>query len=300
MPTVTHLEQDMHHAHISTHHLQHGQAHLRSGAPSSKASSVMSEDLSAVEDDEAAEEREMEQLMAAQQKEAADMQRRHTQQMQEKREAMTRRKLERKQSALGGSLGMGSASSMSSLGDHGPSSGRASIDGGHAQGAVSQHGAFVATGRPPKPASHQGLAAHAAGGAGGPAPLQGPAPPGATPPGSPGVAAGTHVAGTHVGACPREAIHDRDFHFLGACSDRDPFCHRVERPRALPLLRRRGDAQSKAAATQRSPLRYIDPDPLNLIGARLGRVHELDLVQVIHKHPHALHFCSRLGTHLDE
>ena len=61
----------------------------------------MSEDLSAVEDDEAAEEREMEQLMAAQQKEAADMQRRHTQQMQEKREALRRQKLERKSERAG-------------------------------------------------------------------------------------------------------------------------------------------------------------------------------------------------------
>ena len=218
---VANLEQQMQHAHLGPHHpsahhpgmggfgVHHvgPGPHWRPGAPSSRASSVMSEDLSAVDEEDAGLEREMEELMAAQQRETLDMQRRHNQQMQEKREAMTRRKLERKQSALGGSLGMGSASSMSSLGDHGPSSGRASIDGGHAQGAVSQHGAFVATGRPPKPASHQGLAAHAAGGAGGPAPLQGPAPPGATPPGSPGVAAGTHVAGTHVAGMHHQAYH---------------------------------------------------------------------------------------------
>ena len=184
MPTVTHLEQDMHHAHISTHHLQHGQAHLRSGAPSSKASSVMSEDLSAVEDDEAAEEREMEQLMAAQQKEAADMQRRHTQQMQEKREALRRQKLERK-SMLGGAHGTGSASSMSSLDYSHSGSARPSMDG--LANASSFAAPAAGSGRPPiaKPASHV---------------QQGPPAPGLTPPGSPAaMGAQMGVAGHHGG-----------------------------------------------------------------------------------------------------
>ena len=113
----------------------------------------MSEDLSAVEDDEAAEEREMEQLMAAQQKEAADMQRRHTQQMQEKREALRRQKLERK-SMLGGAHGTGSASSMSSLDYSHSGSARPSMDG--LANASSFAAPAAGSGRPPiaKPASH--------------------------------------------------------------------------------------------------------------------------------------------------
>ena len=189
---VSLLEQQMAHARVSFHgHPPPTQTHpprqpqWQRGAPSSTASSVISEDptLSPVDDEDADEEREMEQLVAFQQREAADLARRHNLQMLEKREAMTRRKLERRL-LLGGATGTGSASSTSSLGD-GPSSGggqKSAYDRGYAaQRSVGQGGtevssvapnAAAAQGRPPvgKPPAYQNA---------------GPPPPGSTPPTSP-------------------------------------------------------------------------------------------------------------------
>ena len=230
-PPVAHLEHQMAHVHVHApvdgrahpsahqthppHHGHHGWPARSHGAPSSTASSVLSEDLTymaaSMDDEDADEEREMEQLVALQQREAADMARRHNQQMMEKREAMTRRKLERK-SLLGGAHGVGSASSMSSAGDgHAAPSGRASYDGGFtgsrpigatgtATGTSMSHpidhgvhagvlhvglnGAPINTGRPPvaKPPSHQSA---------------GPPPPGSTPPASPASHQGVQNAHRH-------------------------------------------------------------------------------------------------------
>ena len=190
---ISHLEHQMAHVNVGhhpaphqTHPPHHGHGQWQRGAPSSTASSVISEDLTyqPMDEEDLSEEREMEQLVALQQREASDMARRHNQQMAEKREAMTRRKLERK-SLLGGAHGVGSASSMSSLGDgyqsahSGGSGGTQQFTGTQSQarpiGASGTEGIAVGNvsqgGRPPvaKPPSHQ----------------TGPPPPGSTPPTSP-------------------------------------------------------------------------------------------------------------------